>query len=344
MSNIILLGDMHIGVKASSIPHHNFIAKFLTDLFKYIDDNDIRYLIQLGDMFDVRKHVTIHSLWFINEYFIQEVLKRNLIVYALVGNHDMPFRDSLRMSSVEEILKMYPQSFKVIKDTTEVEIDGKDMLLIPWVCRENEEIVLETVNKSNAEFVFGHFEFNGFEMHRGQPSKTHFTHSKFSKFKKVYSGHYHHKSSKDNVAYIGTPYELTWMDSNDQKGFTVLLENGNDVFIPNRHTIYSRIEYTDPMEVDKNAVSGKYVRLVVSAFTDKKILQGVIDRINSFEPLELKVQENYSVELSESVAISNYKNTIEVIGEYVKTASTGLDNTILTSKFNDLYNRAVTAR
>lgn len=344
MSNIILLGDMHIGVKASSIPHHNFIAKFLADLFKYIDDNDIRYLIQLGDMFDVRKHVTIHSLWFINEYFIQEVLKRNLIVYALVGNHDMPFRDSLRMSSVEEILKMYPQSFKVIKDTTEVEIGGKDMLLIPWVCRENEESVLETVNKSNAEFVFGHFEFNGFEMHRGQPSKTHFNHSKFSKFKKVYSGHYHHKSSKDNVAYIGTPYELTWMDSNDQKGFTVLLENGNDVFIPNRHTIYSRIEYADSMEVDKNSVNGKYVRLVVSAFTDKKILQGVIDKINSFEPLELKVQENYSVELSESVAISNYKNTIEVIGEYVKTASTGLDNTILTNRFNDLYNRAVTAR
>ena len=45
--------------------------------------------------------------------------------------------------------------------------------------------------------------------------------SVFSKFDRVFSGHYHMKSTKDNVTYLGNPYQLYWNDYASKRGFHV---------------------------------------------------------------------------------------------------------------------------
>jgi DNA repair exonuclease SbcCD nuclease subunit len=34
-------------------------------------------------------------------------------------------------------------------------------------------------------------------------------------------GHFHHKSNDGHIFYLGTPYEITWSDYGNEKGFHI---------------------------------------------------------------------------------------------------------------------------
>ena len=39
----------------------------------------------------------------------------------------------------------------------------------------------------------------------------------YKDFKQVFSGHYHHKSSRGNITYLGNPYQMFWNDYKDEE-------------------------------------------------------------------------------------------------------------------------------
>ena len=41
----------------------------------------------------------------------------------------------------------------------------------------------------------------------------------FDHYDMVITGHYHHRSSDGHVFYTGNPYEITWSDAGDSRGF-----------------------------------------------------------------------------------------------------------------------------
>ena len=43
----------------------------------------------------------------------------------------------------------------------------------------------------------------------------------YSKFTKVFSGHYHTRSDDGRIYYLGNPYEMFWNDVGDRRGFTI---------------------------------------------------------------------------------------------------------------------------
>lgn len=321
---IAILGDTHFGANGSSAPHHENMRKFFKDFFAYIDKHKIRNVIQLGDLFDVRKHINTWSLKFFRQVFLEEVLARNLTVYVLLGNHDIYYRESLEVSSVEEVLAPYASesSFVLIRKPTDATIDGETFLLVPWVCKENSEEVSQAIKDSDSTYCAGHFEFNGFELFRGQPAKTHYTHDAYKKFKQVLSGHFHHMSSKDNVLYVGTPYELTWTDCNDSKGFFTL-SDGLLSFIENKHTLYASYKLSEKSTFTAEDVTGKYVKLKIDVPLEPKEREKIIDGIYYLAPLSLKIIEttieqakdvktSYTVDVSIPDLIRDYVTNVTV--------------------------------
>ena len=96
----------------------------------------------------------------------------------------------------------------------------------------------EEINQNlleKADYVFGHFEITDFYMMPGVKAKNGLTIKDF-KNKKVFSGHYHIRQEKDNIIYLGTPYQLNFGDAGNEKGFYILDTETNELqFFPNTY-------------------------------------------------------------------------------------------------------------
>ena len=43
----------------------------------------------------------------------------------------------------------------------------------------------------------------------------------FKNYDSVWSGHFHHRSKRGNVQYLGNPYQMYWNDYKDKRGFHI---------------------------------------------------------------------------------------------------------------------------
>ena len=160
----------------------------------------------------------------------------------------------------------------------------------------------------------------------------------------VLSGHYHTKSSRDNIHYLGVPYEITWADCNDPKYFHILDSTTRELTpVRNNITLFNRLVYDDSLgnapTIDPNQVAGTYVKVVVAAKKDPYAFDRYIDSINAAEPFDLKIVESF-VEYSadaiddESLEVSD---TPSLLNSYVDAIETDLDKTRIKSKLQELY-------
>lgn len=338
--SLIILGDTHFGASNSSPIVHANMKKFYADFFQYIDDHKIKTILQLGDLFDVRKHINTWSLNFFREIFLKPCIERNLHVTVLLGNHDIFYRESLQISSVEEVLAPYSEWFTIIKEPTPMQLCSENFLLIPWVCRENQDQVTKAIETSKATYCAGHFEFNGFELFRGQLAKTHHTHDAYKKFDKVFSGHYHHMSSKDNVLYTGTPYELTWQDCNTTKGFFVLHDDDRIELVENPHALYSAFSLSKVSEITPDMVSEKHVKITVDMVLEPKERDALLGKLYSMKPHSVKLLET-KLDATETSNVTYAPTTTvtDLITDYIDNISVNqsIDKSTLNSILMNLY-------
>ena len=80
--------------------------------------------------------------------------------------------------------------------------------MVPWICDDNAEEFTEQLESTDADVCFGHLELAGFyanqdyKCHHGTDPEI------FNKFDRVFSGHFHKKSKKGNITYLGNPYQI----------------------------------------------------------------------------------------------------------------------------------------
>lgn len=340
MSKVIILGDTHFGVKSGNKVFHECFRPFYKELFEYIDKNNIREMIQLGDLFDNRKYINLWAGEFFREVFLKEVEKRKMKVHVLVGNHDSFFKDDISVNAPNLMLSN-SKNFVVYDKPTTVEIGEDKFLMVPWVSKLNYDEVMREVAETDAQYCCGHFEFNGFEMYRGSVAKSNYSHKDFSKFVQVYSGHYHTQSTKDNVLYCGTPYELTWQDCGDPRGFWVHSHYELE-FIKNNNTIYKKINYEDGEIFVEDEIRNKIIRVLLKTRPDKKKLNEFLQNLQNFEPIEIKVKELFVDEVAKEVEYHNFKDTKDVIYEYIEGSEfAGVDKEDIKKIFDELYLEAV---
>lgn len=341
---ICLLGDTHFGVRNDSRAFHQYYEKFYSEIFfPYLEEHNIDTVIQLGDLFDRRKYINFLSLAESRRYFFDELAKRNIKLIALIGNHDIFWKESLSVNSPRLLLKDYT-NITLVENPTAMMFDTMKIDIIPWICKENEKEIASFITESNADYCLGHFELSGFQMMKGIESHDGMDRSLLSSYNHVFSGHYHTKSTQDNITYLGTPYELAWNDEGDVKGFYVLdTDKPEDVqFVVNTNQMFVKYYYDDekedPRSIDTSYFASKYVKLVVVNKKDFLKFDKFIESIYNKSPIELKIIEDFSEfeadALDESIDL---EDTMTLLSEYVDNIETDVDKEKLKTLLKTLY-------
>lgn len=344
---IAILGDTHFGARNDLKIFHDFFAKFYVDTFiPYLIENEIDIVIQLGDLFDRRKYVNYYTLSECKRYFFDQLEKNNITLHTLVGNHDIYWRESLEVNSSSLVLGEY-NCVNVHTKPATISCDKTTFDIIPWICPENEAEIIEFIKNSKSDICVGHFEIAGFAMYHGMEAHDGIDRSIFEKFEQVWSGHYHTKSRKDNITYVGTPAEMIWQDYADPKGFhTFDLDTRKLEFIPNPNTIFARIEYDDSLgnmvDLDTLNLKDCYVKLIVVKKTDYYKFDKFMNKLYNKGCYEIKIIEDLSEfsdgEVGEEI---NLEDTVSVLSNYIDSVETDMDKEKVKTFMRTLYTEAI---
>jgi hypothetical protein len=194
------------------------------------------------------------------------------------------------------------------------------------MCSDNFDSTIEKIADTDAQVCFGHLELAGFEMQKGTVIDHGYDAKIFKKFDIVLSGHYHHKSTKGNVTYLGCPYEIVWSDYDDPKGFHVFDTETREIeFVPSVLTLFEKHYYDDLGKEredvildDYSHLKGKFVKVVVKNKTNPYWFDSVIDRVERAGVADLQVVEDHlHLDLEEdSSIISEAEDTITIIRKF----------------------------
>jgi DNA repair exonuclease SbcCD nuclease subunit len=322
-----LITDQHFGGKSDSQSFNEYIEKFYTNqFFPYLKENNIDTVIDLGDTFDRRKYVNFAILDKVRKYYFDELARRNITLYSIVGNHSSYYRNTNSVNS-SKLLYGHYDNVKVFWRYKQIEIDGTKIDLIPWINSENYDDTMDFIKRSDAQIAFGHLEVEGFAMYKNYVAGTGLQSSIFNRYELVASGHYHHKSSKGNIHYLGAPYEITWNDYDDPRGFHIFDTETRELeFIQNKYRLFEKIYYDDE-NIDYRSVSGKpyknkIVKLIVENKSNVTTFESFLDRLYKSNPIDLIILEDLSeytarysnLEEGEDIEVGNTATFLE---EYV---------------------------
>ena len=344
---VAIITDQHFGARNDSIAFLDYFEKFYNDVFfPCLADNNISVVLVLGDTFDRRKYVNFYALQRAKEMFFDRLANAGITVHMLAGNHDTYFKNTNDVNSPDLLLREY-NNINVIDHPATIYVDETPICMMPWICPENYQDSIDTIKDTKAEICMGHFEIAGFAMYRGMESHDGLSKETFDKFDMVFSGHYHHKSDDGHIYYVGNPYELTWQDYNDPRGFHLFdLGTRKLEFIRNPYSMFARVEYDDkeqePVDLDALDLQGKYVKLVVVNKTDYYKFDRFTQKLYNKGCHDIKVVEDMSEfqdgEIDESI---NLEDTLSVLGHYVDSVETDLDKEKIKNYMRALYTEAV---
>lgn len=344
---VAIITDQHFGARNDSIAFLDFFEKFYDNtFFTALDANNISTVLVLGDTFDRRKYVNFYALDRAKKMFFDKLEERGIRVHMLAGNHDTYYKNTNEVNSPDLLLVEYG-NIDVISKPETIVIDGTSICMMPWICPENYQESLDHIKNTKAEICMGHFEIAGFAMYRGMESHDGLAKETFEKFDMVFSGHYHHRSSDKHIHYLGNPYELTWQDYNDPRGFHLFdLDTRELEFICNPYRMFERIEYNDkdqePVDLDALELEQKYVKLVVVNKNDFYKFDKFIQKLYNKGCHEIKIIEDMSEfqdgEIGEEL---NLEDTVSVLTHYIDSIETDVDKEQIKTYMRTLYTEAV---
>lgn len=338
---VAILGDSHLGASSSSDIMHDHFEKFYDYFFAYLHINKIKTILQEGDLYDIRKFVHFNTLHRTRKYFFDKLESNKIKMITNAGNHDVLFKNTNLINSVRLLATKQMQVVDIHPET--VLLGTKTFDIYPWITTDNIDACMAFLEKSKSDYAVGHFEFANFPMYAGTIATSGMNHKLFSKYIKVFSGHYHTVSEDENVLYTGTPCELNWSDCGDPKGFWVLdTETDKLEHIRNPYTLFEKISYVDGMSYDFTQVKEKYVKIVVIDKTDQKKFDQFVDNVKLQNPHDLKIIENSVVEsVKTSIKSTDLVTTQTMLVNVVDSIDTPLDKSRLKNYVLEMYAEAI---
>tara|TARA_B100000287_G_scaffold55470_1_gene48681 strand:- start:557 stop:1603 length:1047 start_codon:yes stop_codon:yes gene_type:complete len=320
---IAIITDQHFGARKSSRIFHDFFKKFYDNVFfPTLKKRGIDTVLDLGDTFDNRRSLDLWAAAWARENYFNKLRDMGVTVHSLVGNHTAYFKDTNKVNTLESVLGEY-DNIKIYDSATEVMIGGLPILFIPWINAENNDETYRIIEESDCPMAMGHLELNGFEAHRGYIMDHGHATTPYKKFEKVFSGHYHQRSTRDNITYLGNPYQIYWNDYNQKRGFHIFDTNSLKLeYIPNPYDIYAKIYYNED-EVNSSKFkytdyANRFIKIIVEKKTDSSKFEFFISQLYAAGVHEIKIIEDPSFEqdLNEEIDIEK-EDTLTILEKYV---------------------------
>ncbi len=327
---IALITDQHFGIKNDSTIFLDYQKKFYDEVFfPYLKKNNITEVIDLGDTFDRRKYINYNTLAHTKDFYFDKLKDGGINLHIIVGNHSTFFRNHNDINSPDLLLCEY-LNIKNYSNPQHVTFDGTKILIMPWINQSNFEECNSVMADSDSQIMFGHFELSGESLKRNFAFRDGISLGQMKKFEYVFSGHYHHKITKHNFKYLGTPYQLDWDDVDSEKGFYVFDTNTRDItFIKNPLKIYKKVIWEDDGTYDvkkivddtlnnSEAYKEKYVKVVVRRKANPYILDRFIEAIEKCSP-HYVIPEECGISVNDTEEdIEEIEDTLTSITKYVE--------------------------
>ncbi len=351
---ICLITDTHFGARNDNLIFNDYFFKFYDEVFfPYLIENNIKTIIHLGDIVDRRKYVNYFILYQMRKRFFDPLRDQNIDCHYLIGNHDTPFKNSSDINSMYELFgDRRGRRFTSYVIAQDVEFDGLQICLVPWINDSNAVTTFETIKKTKADILFGHLEIKGFQMYRGILNDQGLDREMFNKFQLVCSGHFHHRSISDNITYLGSPYEMTWGDYGDSRGFHIFDTDTRELkFIENPNKMFHKVVYDDEnkssdevLNVDFSKYAGTTLKIITEKKTNLVLFDQFINNIYEVNPNHVQIIESNMLKefLDEDEIINEAEDTLTIIQKYIeKNVEEGVDKKKLNKLMNSLYNESL---
>lgn len=338
---VAIITDTHYGARKGSKLFQDYFELFYKNVFfPTLEQYGITTVIHMGDAFDSRKSIDYQSFEWAKRVVFEPLSKYD--VHMITGNHDCYYKNTNNVNSPNLLLQSYP-NVKTYSSPTEIKVGDLNVLLLPWICMENEELSLRSIKKTKCKIAMGHLELQGFRVNRSVVMDHGLESNIFKNFTKVFSGHYHTRSDNGTVFYLGNPYEMFWNDVNDPRGFHIFdTETLEHTPINNPHRIFYNIYYEDtPYQTfDSSEYENKIVKVIVRKKSDTKQFEKFIDKLYSSNVAELKINENFEIQESVDFEAFDSEDTMSILNRYIGEAEVDLDKTIIQKMLQEIYQEA----
>jgi DNA repair exonuclease SbcCD nuclease subunit len=279
--------------------------------------NNLDTLVVLGDIFDDRKKVSQKAEQVVLN-FIEQIKKIGRII-LLCGNHDIYYKD-----------RNQPNWLKKFRDTDVIVVDEdvyieEDCAFLAWNC---------PVRDFKTKYLFGHLEINGFSYNNIKICQTGLPLDEVKNYKMVLSGHFHKQSFKNNVLYLGSPYQMDFGDVGDVRGYYIF-DNGDIRFIRFKDAP-EFVKFDN--EIDFNRITGNFVKVIFDNKIGVTESREIIEKIEALDPLSININfvaNKFSLSdvhdnLNDDMDYSNNKNVmIKFIDKYAYSLPKDLDINLL---------------
>lgn len=334
--NIALVGDVHLGIKNGNHIFHDYLTEKIEHMLFEISKTNITDVYWLGDFFDNRRALPVNIINWCMTTFPDLLSKYQLTAHIIAGNHDTYYLTTNKFSSLD-IFNGF-NNINIYKSPVTID----NITLVPWINKENitETIeLLKSTDKNN--YVLGHFELNGFKMYQNSIVYNNgIDLSILSKFKHVYSGHFHHQSNIDNIDYIGSLATLTRSDifDIDKKGWINLnIGENTHILNVNKSSIFKEYCYSNDLNLMNIELHNKHVDFIIEENyeVDEVAYQKFKQELSNHKILSYKINDYRLIndDISDTTYNHVNQNKLKSTRDYIELRIDDLEVNQDTSKY-----------
>jgi len=339
---IAIITDQHLDGRKGSLAFWNYWNKFYNEIFfPTLEREGITTVFDLGDTFDNRKSMDYNTLARIKESYFDRLARYD--VHMILGNHTTYYKNTNKINSPELLLEQY-NNITLYTEPKELQIDSKKFMMLPWINSGNKDLAMQSLEDTDATIVCGHLEINGFEVTPGMfyENSQALGLTAFKKFERVWSGHFHHRSKRGNVHYLGNPYQMFWNDYKDNRGFHIYDTESNRLrFVENPFEIFEKIYYRDTEndynKYDVQYYKDKFIKIVVEEKRDYQMFETLVDRLYNVGVHDVKVVETLVHDDGIDDTDLETKDTLTLLNEYIDEVEMSVDKSNLKNLMHSLY-------